>query len=655
MAAGQEHVGDAELNARAAAIAMRSAHDQVLASRQGDSDQESPPPAVLPPHLRRPLMVGWGKQLQAEQLLTEVRDGLDKLGEYTDAALPKLEEKLLALLKRVAAADGRQRPGEKAARNEVEELLQGICQGQRAAGGLRAALAAKAMRGTESFTTAALAVLSQLSADLKGVRPAVPGSLLLSSLSDATIATVMQPRESVSVPITITREDTQLRLEAGITAVCQGHIPGQDTLYVGLQSGRLLRVSPVARTVAAEYPGHQYPVLVLRVLQLRGRVCLVSAGRDKTVRISDLQSFEPLHCLTEHSGCVTALHAINGTLFTTSLDGTVSWWHLRRGRRDGALIRIAANFHCSIFNNASGDLFLGCRSGSLLRFHYDVSEAPFSAAACAEWKAHKGSALCMAFQPEGFLITGGEDCAVVVWDISDPSTSRAVCRLQKHVDSVTAVLPTADGLLFSASADALVVCWDLSSGTALRVCKGHHHHVTGLALVSIPDLPAGSEEGPDAGVRRTYSELRRLLALPDDMFSPQGQSSPTPQRQSTPPNRRSRPESPNPQQGQRRLRPDSPAPADLTTSPVLAATGEVSRWETGGADFDGSSIPEGQQPDTHMVVSRPPSQRQARSAPPPEPAEVPMRHYLVSVSLDHDVALWRIDTSASASDVAAAP
>ena len=108
-------------------------------------------------------------------------------------------------------------------------------------------------------------------------------------------------------------------------------------------------------------------------------------------------------------------------------------------------------------------LGMGCTDGSVR-----ILALPLSAEEkqVASYQGHRGSVNAIAFsEPAGFIVTGGRDTEVVVWDLVGES---GVCRLTGHKGEVTSVsfLPGNPDFVVSGSKDGVVKIWSVK----LQIC-----------------------------------------------------------------------------------------------------------------------------------------------------------------------------------------
>ena len=119
----------------------------------------------------------------------------------------------------------------------------------------------------------------------------------------------------------------------------------------------------------------------------------------------------------------------------------------------------------------------------------------------------------VAVSPGGeFVVSGGADGAVRVWDLATGAQLRA---LEGHSGAVWAVALTPDGQVVSGGVDGAVRVWDLATGAQLRALEGHSGAVWAVALTPDGQVVSG---GVDGAVRvwdlATGAQRARLVGLP---------------------------------------------------------------------------------------------------------------------------------------------
>ena len=272
-------------------------------------------------------------------------------------------------------------------------------------------------------------------------------------------------------------DDRRVRLfkvESGEpVATWQDHTQGLTALAFS-PDGRLLASASAAEAVAdvkiliqevktgavvASLTHHSSAVLTLS-FDRKGQV-LASAGKDRKVRLWDLQNRRELYALEGHSEDIrgVAFGPEGLVLASASLDQTVRLWNATTGAELGVL----------------------------------KSPGPLNG---------------LAFSPDGaFLATAGEDLALRLWDVAE---RRELMRLSGHDAGLTSVAWSADGhTLLTGSLDATVKLWESRN---LRL-TGHRGAV--LDACFSPD----GEEVATAGTDRTLrfwsartGEQRDLIA-----------------------------------------------------------------------------------------------------------------------------------------------
>eukprot|EP00992_Anisonema_acinus_P015731 TRINITY_DN9866_c0_g1_i2.p1 TRINITY_DN9866_c0_g1~~TRINITY_DN9866_c0_g1_i2.p1 ORF type:complete len:306 (-),score=99.38 TRINITY_DN9866_c0_g1_i2:109-1026(-) len=243
-----------------------------------------------------------------------------------------------------------------------------------------------------------------------------------------------------------------------------------------------------------------YPLVAVLVAYLTGAKRLVTAGKDKTVRVWDVERHECTHVFERHRGRVRALLVLDDTLYTASYDRTVLRWDLLRSRCAGEALRTTTAIHCGLFLHYAGGpvLVTGHRDGAILIHPFLTEEKRVNSDSCVELRHHTGTIRCM-WPHLDFLITGSEDKSAMQWDLQTNEVARTYRR---HVDAVVSVRTTADNLLFTASQDALIIMWNMTDGTFLTELHHHYHFVWTTELVMMRALqpPAPELDIPEDGV-----------------------------------------------------------------------------------------------------------------------------------------------------------
>jgi WD40 repeat protein len=276
--------------------------------------------------------------------------------------------------------------------------------------------------------------------------------------------------------------------------------------------------------------GHSSQVLACAVMADSRRV--VSASDDKTLKVWDLASGQPLATLQGHSAWVRACAVTpdGRRVVSASDDKTLNVWDLESGQPlatlQGHLRPVNA---CAVTPDsrhvvsASDDKTLkvwDLESGRLL----------------ATLQGHSAWVRGCAVTPDGRrVVSVSDDRTLKVWDLE---SGRLLATLQGHTRSVNACAVAPDGRrVVSASADQTLKVWDLESGLSLATLRGHSAGVRACAVtpdgrhvvsasddktLKIWDLASGHPlatlQGHSAGVRAcaVTPNGRRVISASDD-------------------------------------------------------------------------------------------------------------------------------------------
>jgi WD40 repeat protein len=236
----------------------------------------------------------------------------------------------------------------------------------------------------------------------------------------------------------------------------------------------------------------------------------VSASSDKTLRVWDLGSGQPLRTLEGHTAAVhaVAVTADGRLAVSASWDGSVKVWDLGSGQLLHTLegefvigVAMTADGRRAVSTSRDGTLKVwDLGSGQLLRTlenHTtavtDLDAGPYEQTLNV-WDLVTGQLLrtleeCtswgrwLAMTADGHwavFATWGH--AIKVWDLG---SGQIVHALEGHTGEVNSVAVTADGRwAVSASDDKTLRVWDLGSGKLVRVLEGHAQGVSDVAMTA---------------------------------------------------------------------------------------------------------------------------------------------------------------------------
>ncbi|MGL5094885.1 MAG: WD40 repeat domain-containing protein, partial [Planctomycetia bacterium] len=153
----------------------------------------------------------------------------------------------------------------------------------------------------------------------------------------------------------------------------------------------------------------------------------------------------------------------------------LSLWNVESGKPEAPALELTDDVVSIDFSPDGRELAVACGGGTVLGWR------PFDAPVAALPGHRPYEAWGAAFPPDGeTLATAGDDHEVRLWNIDGAGAE--IGRLVGHESLVTAVAfsPAGDRLA-SCSFDGTVRIWDRKTSVCLAVCRGHDHHVRGVA------------------------------------------------------------------------------------------------------------------------------------------------------------------------------
>jgi WD40 repeat protein/energy-coupling factor transporter ATP-binding protein EcfA2 len=203
----------------------------------------------------------------------------------------------------------------------------------------------------------------------------------------------------------------------------------------------------------------------------------ISASRDKTLVVWDIESGEEIQTLKGHTEWVQAVavtpdgkHAISG-----SSEKTLRVWDIESGEEIQTLKGHTDGVYAVAVMPDGKHAITGSDDDTLRVWNIESGEE------IQTLESHTDGVYAVAVTPDGkHAITGSDENTLRVWDIE---SGEEIQTLTDHTDAVDAVAVTPDGKhAISASRDKTLMVWDIESGKKLRTLKGHADAVDAVAV-----------------------------------------------------------------------------------------------------------------------------------------------------------------------------
>jgi WD40 repeat protein len=218
---------------------------------------------------------------------------------------------------------------------------------------------------------------------------------------------------------------------------------------------------------------------------------LASCGQDGRVLVWDTGSLDVKRSYVGHTGPVFSVSfwplGNNDRLLSCGMDGTVKLWQKKTGRLVFTGTDHKAPVYAACFNWAG--TLIASAGESMTVIVYELSRIDSGGGATGSsvdkmlfriepygpktLQGHSAPIRSCAFEPKDkFLLTGGDDRAIRVWDAS--GFGSFVRKLEGHTAGVQGLNFAPKGsLVVSASADATARIWNWKTGACVRVLRGH--------------------------------------------------------------------------------------------------------------------------------------------------------------------------------------
>ncbi|MDH3199131.1 MAG: WD40 repeat domain-containing protein, partial [Candidatus Krumholzibacteria bacterium] len=209
---------------------------------------------------------------------------------------------------------------------------------------------------------------------------------------------------------------------------------------------------------------------------------IVSSSRDKTVRLWDAMSGEPVDApLRGHQSNVSsvAFSPDGARIVSGGWSGTLRLWDAKSGEPIGAPLRGHQSAVTSVAFSPDGARIVSGGSDKTLRLWDAKSGEPIG----APLRGHEGEVTSVAFSPDGArIVSGSNDKTLRLWDAKSGEPIGAPLRGHRSVVSSVAFSP--DGArIVSGSYDKTLQLWDAKSGQPVGTpLRGHEGEVSSVAF-----------------------------------------------------------------------------------------------------------------------------------------------------------------------------
>jgi WD40 repeat protein len=216
---------------------------------------------------------------------------------------------------------------------------------------------------------------------------------------------------------------------------------------------------------------------------------IVSASRDKTLKLWDAQTGAELATLEGHTEAVLAcaFSADDSRIVSASADDTLKLWDAQTGAELATLQGHTSTVWACAFSADGSRVVSGSGDKTLKLWEAQTG------AELATLEGHTHWVTACAFSPDGSrIVSGSPDFTLKLWDAQ---TGTELTTLAGHDNSVTVCAFSADGSqVVSASWDSTLKLWDAKTGAELFTLAGHESLVNactfspdGTRIVSASD------------------------------------------------------------------------------------------------------------------------------------------------------------------------
>ena len=252
--------------------------------------------------------------------------------------------------------------------------------------------------------------------------------------------------------------------------------------------------------------------------------CLVSASKDKTLRVWNLQNYKCTQTLQGHEDWVRAISLNNrgDKVISGSDDWTVKMWDVSSGKCDFTMTGHSMPVQAVAISKNDHFGFSGSRDRTIKIWDLKVGKQINSLEGHQDWVT------LLRLLPEGErAISASYDGTIRIWNMLG---WRCTNTLQAHQGWVEKLLVAPDGkAIISAGVDRAIRIWEMPSGKPIGTIEGHKESISdlqisfdGRMLVSVGNDPCiylwEMPSGKQKAIFPIACRLEKLAVTPDNRF-----------------------------------------------------------------------------------------------------------------------------------------
>ncbi|CAF1082042.1 unnamed protein product, partial [Brachionus calyciflorus] len=197
----------------------------------------------------------------------------------------------------------------------------------------------------------------------------------------------------------------------------------------------------------------------VRSLILINHTTFASAASN-SIKLWSIESFTTKLTIEDaHSSDIIGLRYFSNNLFSISSDGIVKSWH-------NFVLKLQMDINCNVSNfdiDSNGNLACGCINGSIRI--YSIQSHSFLLINSFD---HNKALFSLCFLESGYLVSGGRDGTLNVWNYS---TSSNLLSFIGHASKVTALEHAGAQVFWSGAIAGLIRIWD--NGTLIKTLNAN--------------------------------------------------------------------------------------------------------------------------------------------------------------------------------------